>query len=155
MTRKKLLVVGIAGLSLMVLAIVAYIVVAQVTEYAPKGWVITVDPGKTAEIPFPHFIPFRVVMSELWAASEATGFVMAGENDCTISWVGLNGNGTVTKGTAAMSTGITILTVKNVTLKLNPKCAHTSPPTELNQPGHTLIIDATRSNEGVRVTLIR
>ncbi|MCR4403747.1 MAG: hypothetical protein NUW06_00345 [Candidatus Acetothermia bacterium] len=108
-----------------------------------------------AEIPFPHWIPFRVVMSELWAASEATGFVMAGENDCVISWVGLNGDGTVTRGSAAMATGATILTVKNVRLKLNPRCAHKSPPTELDQPGHTLIIDATLSNEGVRVTLIR
>jgi hypothetical protein len=94
-------------------------------------------------------------MSELWAASEATGFVMAGENDCVISWVGLNGDGTVTRGSAAMATGATILTVKNVRLKLNPRCAHKSPPTELDQPGHTLIIDATLSNEGVRVTLIR
>jgi hypothetical protein len=153
--KRRLLVTGLAGMSLTVLALVAYIVAAQATAYDPKGWAVTVEPGKTAEIPFPHWIPFRVVMSEPWAGSEATGFVMAGENDRVISWVGLNGNGTVTRSTAAMSTGATTLTVKNVTLKLNSKCAHTSPPTELSQPGHTLIIDTTRSNEGVRGTLIR
>jgi len=165
MAKKKLLIASLVALSLTVLALVAYIIVAQVTieQYTPIGWwVIAVNPGQTAEIPFPHFAPFRAVMSEIWGASEATGFVMASENNCWVSWMGLNGDGTVTQGNADMSTGTTILKVKDVTLKRNSgpplgqeKCGHTDPPKELGQPGHTLIIDARESKEGVSVTLIR
>ncbi len=153
MTRKKLLVISLAGLA--ALGVVAYVVIAQVISYTPEGRIITVASGTVAEISFPHWRPFFVVMGELWAASEATGFVMATENDCWISWVGMNGDGTVTKGNAAMGTGMTILRVGAVELKLNPRCTHRHPLTEEGQPGHTLIVDATRSKEGVRVTLIK
>ena len=71
-----------------------------------------------------YWIPFRVVTSELWGASEATSFVMAGENDCWTSWVGLNGNGIVTRGNAAMSTGMTILWLISLEPRVYLNCKH-------------------------------
>lgn len=211
MAQRKVLRAGVVGAVIVTLAVVAYIVAAQfqfapnltlgpigeASSYQPTGWEITIAPGQTGEIPFPHGVPFHVTVG-LVKASEVsgpravvgqnpsapipvgqgsgqssgpapanpsssrpkqsdagTGFLAATEANCVVSWVGLNGDGTVTQGVESTGTAGAILTVGDVVLGLNPSCGHSSSDTELDQPGHTLLIDAQASIVPVHVTVIR
>lgn len=131
-------------------------------DYHPAGWVATVAPGKWISIKIPHWMPFRLVMSEQWGGSGATGFIDGAENDCYLSWVGLNGNGTPTWGSDYQNSHSpnprVILEINGgggpIFIRLSSTCSHIWPPRE-EQPDHTLIIDTTHSREGVRVSIIR
>ena len=127
--------------------------------YTPAGRITTfsstIGPGQVGRIQYPHWIPFHVTMSELWASSGATGFIFAAENDCGLSWVGLNGDGTVTRGHAFAGTHPMVLTVNGgggpIFLRVSPGCIH--PPVVTWPPSHFFEIDAMQSREGVRVTV--
>lgn len=130
--------------------------------YNPTGWVATVGPGMWIPIKIPHWMPFRLVVSELWGRSGATGFIDGAENECYLSWVGLNGNGTPTWGSDYQNSHSAnpraILEIDGgggpIFIRLSSTCSHIWPPRE-EQPDHYLIIDTTHSREGVRVSIIR
>jgi len=169
MSRRTVLGAGIVVAVVAVLGVAAYIVIAQTcsggggTKYTPSAYSLTVNPGATAEVCFPHYMPFRLVVGYMgfWGGGTvpsicgATGFVMASENSCNVSWVGQNGNGTTTVGCNAMGSGTTILTVGPTTVRLtsSSKCTDIVPVGGGTYFGHTLQIVNT-GNSAARVTLM-
>jgi hypothetical protein len=143
-----------------VLAVVAYVVVAQVSSscsgsYAPSGYSVAINPMDTVEICFPHNTPFRLAVGYLEAGGHsATGFVVGSENNCYVSWVGQNGDGTPTVGCDAVGRGTIVLNVGAVAvgLKSSEECSEMVNLTS-SYPGHTLMIGNSGTGQ-VRVTLM-
>ena len=159
MSRRKVLGAGIVVAVVAVLAVAAYIVMAQwnteplkplpvssscLGSYTPSGYTVTVNPKATAEICFPHNRPFRLVVGYMGPAGGATvaicgatGYVMASEIQCNVSWVGQNGNGTTTVGCAPMGSGTTILTVGSATVQLSSSGACSENTPLVGTPGYS------------------
>jgi hypothetical protein len=71
-----------------------------------------IPPDETSvEIPIPHYTPFQLLVSELHASGDHSGWMTGGENDSRLSWVGIDGSGNVIQGTAWLSDPDTILTI--------------------------------------------
>lgn len=162
MSQRKVLGVGIVVAAVAILAAVAYLAMSQTSimrrftpvvdcsaeSYTPIGYAITVAPGETGYICFPHDAPFRLVVADMGVVGTgtttpaftfclATGYVMASEWGCMVSWVGQNGDGTTTVGSGHMTSGETILTVGGATVRLasSVTCSDAS-----GYPGHNLQI---------------
>jgi hypothetical protein len=155
MSRRKVLGVGLVVAVVAILAVAAYLVMAQVHvlqlpggivfcgPYTPAGRSTTVGGESTGYICFPHNTPFRLVVGYMGPvmigllSCGATGYVMGSEIDCCVSWVGQNGYGTTTTGFGNMGSGATVLTVGPVTVQLESSipCSDAA-----GYPGHNLQI---------------
>jgi hypothetical protein len=116
---------------------------------------MVINPMDTAEICFPHNTPFRLALGYLEAGGHgATGFVVGSENNCYVSWVGQNGDGTPTVGCDAVGRGTIVLNVGAVAvgLKSSEECSEMVNLTS-SYPGHTLMIGNSGTGQ-VRVTLM-
>jgi len=179
MSQRKVLGAGIVLALAAILAVVAYIVVAQIpsfppewpilgacaNNYTPWGLEATVPARKTMQICIPHGVPFRLAVAQIpvsEAQPGATGYITAIENNCCLSWVGQHSDGTATHGCKSMGQSVVILQISSasagmamVTLDSSATC--TEPPTgpELGRAGHTITVSALCSLLPVRVTLVR
>jgi hypothetical protein len=117
------------------------------TGYAFHGGYAGLDyfcpPNDSVEIHFPHYAPFEIMMSELYAKSDNSAWMSGGENDDQLSYVGIDGSGNVVHGTASLVSIDTILTV--------------SPGLVLRTKGDgswNLVLESSVSNKYGRATVI-
>ena len=151
MPRNRTLKAGLILAAAAAAGLSAYIAIGQITlpcpgSYAPAGYAVVVGSGSTEEFCFPHNTPFRLVVGFCAAGTpdeSATGFIMASENDCYVSWVGQNGDGTTTAGCDRMGSGEVALRVGPVYVALKSNLAGGCAEMvglDSSYPGHSLMI---------------
>jgi hypothetical protein len=161
MSRRKVLGVWIVVSVVAVLAVTAYLVMAQTAalpqlqliptcsgSYTPSGYRITVAAHTTGEICIPHDTPFCLIVGYMGPVTSATatvpcggatGYVMGSEVNCCVSWVGQNGNGIAALGQTPIGapSAVTILSVGPAMVQVpsSTSCSDAS-----GYPGHALRI---------------
>jgi hypothetical protein len=86
---------------------------ARIARYAIPGG------GGVVTLTIPHYNAFQVTLGEAFASPGRAAWISAVENDGDIAWVGINGDGTIVKGSAvSLVSSTTVITLgQNIVLR--------------------------------------